>query len=91
MIWAILVSDTAKRQLRKLKDSPRYELFARAISELAESKDPAALGTFKRGSGLRCYAYNVTGSFRLLYTIDRKNRTIILHAAGDHKQVYGKD
>jgi mRNA-degrading endonuclease RelE of RelBE toxin-antitoxin system len=89
--WTIRASETAKRQLKKLKGSPKYESFAKAITELEQSEDPAALGTFKRLSDLRCYAYNVTGSFRLLYSIDRENNIIILHSAGDHKEVYGKD
>lgn len=89
--WTVRASSTAKRQLKKLKGSTKYELFAKAVTELATSEDPVALGTFKHLSSLRCYAYNVTGSFRLLYSVDRENKIIMLHAVGDHKEVYGKD
>ena len=60
------------------------------MRELAESVDPSALGRFKNVNGIRCYAYNVTKSFRLLYSVDKENRAIIIRSIGDHKQVYGK-
>jgi mRNA-degrading endonuclease RelE of RelBE toxin-antitoxin system len=60
------------------------------MRELAESDDPSALGRFKNVSGIRCYAYNVTESFRLLYSVDKENRAVIIRSIGDHKQVYGK-
>ena len=91
MTWAISISDSAFRQLNKIRDSPKFQLFDEAIRELAESDNSSALSRFKKVSGIRCYAYNVTKSFRLLYSVDRENHTVIIRSIGDHKQAYGKD
>jgi mRNA-degrading endonuclease RelE of RelBE toxin-antitoxin system len=91
LTWQILVTDVAKKQLRKIKDTPKLPLFEKAIQALAESGDPAVLGTFKQGSNFRCYAYNVTKSLRLLYSVDREKHLIIIKRLGDHKETYGED
>jgi mRNA-degrading endonuclease RelE of RelBE toxin-antitoxin system len=91
LTWKIIISEQAFGQLKKLRRTPQYALFEKAIRELEQSDDPTTLGTFKQGTNLRCYAYNVTKSLRLLYTIDREGHLIVIIALGDHKQLYGKD
>lgn len=75
----------------KKKDTPKLALFEKEVQDLAESDEPITLGTFKQGSNLRCYAYNVTKSLRLLFSVDKEKHLIIIKRLGDHKEAYGKD
>jgi mRNA-degrading endonuclease RelE of RelBE toxin-antitoxin system len=71
--------------------SPDYARFQTAIYELEQAEDPTSLGDFKILEVLRYFSYRVADSLRLLYTVDRQAKLIIIHFLGDHKGAYGKD
>ena len=86
-MWIFRLDPEAQRQLRKVAKTPLKPLYDKAFRELQYSADPAALGRFK--GTLRCYAYNVNDSLRILYSVDHEEKVIAIHNLGD-KQVYGK-
>lgn len=65
--------------------------FARAVVDLSESDDPAAVGTRKRGGLRDCYSYGVTKSHRLLCAVDRAKRVVLLPGLGYYKGAFGRD
>jgi len=89
-MWTIRLGSSAEKELKKIRKSPKFNLFEKVIHVLERSDDPRRLGVFKKGN-LRCLSYEVTASFRILDDIDYANRLIIIRGIGTHKQVYGKD
>lgn len=92
-MWQIRVSKQALKQLKRYAKTPDSVRFDKTIRELERAPDPAALGQFKilKELGYRCFAYDVTRSLRLLYSVDRENNRILILDLGDHKETYGWD
>ncbi len=92
-MWQIRVSKQAKKQLKRYAKTPDSVHFDKAIRELEKAQDPTSLGKVKilRELHLRCFAYDVTRSLRLLYDVDWSNNLLLIHDLGDHKETYGWD
>ena len=92
-MWQIRVSKQAKKQLKRYAKTPDCVHFDKAIRELERAPDPTTLGQFKvlKELSYRCFAYDVTRSLHLLYSVDRQNNLILILDLGDHKETYGWD
>jgi hypothetical protein len=88
-LWILHFDRVAQKQLKRLARSPDKPLYDKAFRELQYAIDPAKLGTFK--AGIDCYAYEVSKSLRILYSVFPRANAILIHDLGGHKQVYGKD
>lgn len=62
-----------------------------AIQELQLSKDPIKLGVPKLGTLKNCFAYNLGNKYRIIYSVNKMEISILLLKVGKHKDVYGKD
>lgn len=65
--------------------------FESAVTNLAESDNPAFVGSRKRGCLRDCYSYRITRSHRLIYAVDYEKRTVYLLDLDDHKGIFGRD
>lgn len=91
-MWKITVDRAFDKKLARFKSNAdivgQYRV---AIADLACSANPSRLGRRKRGSLRHLYSYDITKSFRLLYSVDRCRLEIHLVDLDDHKNLYGKD
>ena len=79
----IYLSSKADRQLRKLPQS-MHELLLAKIESL--EKEPFPLGN-KKLAGREGWRVRV-GDYRLLYTVDLKNKELTILSAGHRKEIY---
>lgn len=91
-MWKITVDEALDRKLGRFKSNRDVTKGYRvAVVDLVQSADPADMGIRKRGQLCHLYSYNITKSFRLLYTVDYRKREIRLVDLDDHKNLYGRD
>lgn len=96
MPWKLTITPTFKRGYRKVS-SEMQERIENAIKNLCESEHPERLGVFKkrievRGIVLeRVFAYELGRDCRIIYDVDRKEKTIIFYRVCSHKEVYGRN
>ena len=87
MAWTLRLSETAKRQLRKL-DSSNAQVILRYLNRLVqETSDPR-----ERGSGLRAnlaglWRYRV-GDYRVICSIEHHELVILVLQIGHRRDVY---
>jgi mRNA-degrading endonuclease RelE of RelBE toxin-antitoxin system len=90
-MWRFGFTNRAEKQLKNYRHSAEYKLFENAMNRLNQEEDPTRLGEVKILGELYCYSFRVTRSLRLLYTVDREKRLIMIHRLGDHKESYDRD
>ena len=87
MAWTLRLSETAKRQLRKL-DSSNAQVILRYLNRVVqETSDPR-----ERGSGLRAnlaglWRYRV-GDYRVIFSIEDHELVILVLQIGHRRDVY---
>ena len=72
-------------------NAPLIEAYMRAIDSLSESDDPAKLGKRLHGKYTDYYEWRLPGSYRLIYSIEKNAREVVLYRVGDHKELFGRD
>ena len=87
-MWELIWSERFIRQYKKL-DSKIRQSVDDAITVLATSDSPSALGTYK--SGMRTFSYELGRKHRIIYFIQYQAGAIELLRVCDHKSAYGKD
>lgn len=91
-MWKITVDgDLDKKMARFRSNADIVRRYRVAVTDLAQSADPTRVGRRKRGSLRQLYSYDLTKSFRLLYSVDRRGMEIHLVDLDDHKNLYGRD
>lgn len=90
-MWILHRTPTFQKQAFKLRKTRYSKALEEAISDLANSDNPASLGSRKRGSFSDAYSYDIGKSVRIIYRVNFNNKVIVLVAVGSHKEVYGKD
>lgn len=91
-MWDILADKNFDKKLHKIhSNKDAHDKYKTALSEMIHSPNPQTLGDRKRGHLRHLYAYRLTRSYRLLYSIDYAKNTIVLVDLDDHKNLYGKD
>ena len=68
-----------------------YKSFLEDVKLLKDTDNPSKLGNRKNGRYRDCFGYCLTNSYRLIFSINYDEHTIIFVTIGDHKEVYGKD
>jgi len=87
LAWTLRLSETAKRQLRKL-DSSNAQVILRYLNRVVqETSDPR-----ERGSGLRAnlaglWRYRV-GDYRVIFSIEDHELVILVLQIGHRRDVY---
>jgi mRNA interferase RelE/StbE len=87
LIWTLRISETAKRQLRKL-DPSNAQAILRFLNRLVlETSDPR-----ERGSGLRAnlaglWRYRV-GDYRVICSIEANELVVLVLQIGHRREVY---
>ena len=90
-LWEINRTAAFDKQLKKYRsDKGLIRSYKRAVEDLKDSEDPVELGVRKQGPLRYFYSYKLTGSYRLLYSVDHANKVIQLVAVGDHKDLFRK-
>ena len=78
--------------MRRLRSNAALvKAYKGAVGALSGSEDPAGLGKRLHGEYAAFYEYRLTGSYRLVYSVDRAARRVILAKVGDHKELFGRD
>ena len=80
-----------KKTVRFRSNADMAGRYRAAVTDLAQSADPTGVGRRKRGSLRQLYSCDLTKSFRLLYSADRRGMEMHLVDLDDHKNLYGRD
>jgi Txe/YoeB family toxin of Txe-Axe toxin-antitoxin module len=86
-------SFTALCEKKKKKcDTYIIDKLRNAIVEISSSENPEGFGEKKKGDLKEYYSYRLTRGHRVLYTVERKKRslTITFERVCDHKSVYNR-
>lgn len=75
-----------KKMRRQRSNAALFRAYKSAADSLSKSEDPASLGKRLHGEYAAFYEYRLAGSYRLVYSIDRPARRVVLVNVGDHKQ-----
>ena len=86
--WITERKNIFKKQYKNIGHNRQLDV-DKAISELITSDNPAKLGKYKQNK--KVFAYEISKSDRLIFTMDYVNKRIVFHRVCDHKSVYGKD
>ena len=83
-LYAAKRKKSSKELMKKVNDG---------ISELRNADRPEMIGVRKKGKLQNFYSYEISEGHRILYRVERKDGTVLvhLHRVCDHKNVYGKD
>ena len=87
MIWSLSVKNSFKKQYKKMS-SQRQNRVDNALAQLAGSKDPTKLGTYKKS--MHVYSYELGNHDRIIYSFDPKEGIELIRVC-DHKSAYMKD
>lgn len=84
-MWILAPNKKFIKQYKSLSSDLQKKVDS-VLSELADSKDPTMLGSYKQN--LQVYAYNLDKSNRLIYVVCFNDKVIELLRVGDHKKAY---
>lgn len=85
MSYTVSLKRSAEKELRDLTKSER-ERVAAAILDLRENPLPPGIKKLKNMDGYRLRV----GDYRILYTVNEKERTLEVYAIGHRRDVYRK-
>jgi mRNA-degrading endonuclease RelE of RelBE toxin-antitoxin system len=89
-VWDVIYPDGWKKQVKALPHHTQKKLLS-FMNEIIFEKDPAFAATFKKGTKYgHVYVTELSGSYRLAYTVNYNTNTIEIVRVGDHKEVYGR-
>lgn len=87
LVYKIILSDEAKRSLRKLDKSIVAKLLIKFESDLRKLADPRQTGKALKGELGSLWRYRV-GDYRIICDIQDKILTIIVVRVGHRKNIY---
>jgi mRNA interferase RelE/StbE len=87
LAWTLRLSETAKRQLRKL-DSSNAQVILRYLNRLVqETSDPRERGSSLRANFAGLWRYRV-GDYRVICSIEVNELVILVLQIGHRRDVY---
>ena len=87
MTWDFARRPTFQKQFQNLDNHIQMRV-NNALENLARSKNPTDLGTYK--PNMQVFAYNI-GKYRIIFSVRYSENLIDLIRVCDHKSAYSKD
>jgi mRNA interferase RelE/StbE len=87
VIWNVEFVESARKELRGLFSAVQDRIFDYLIKRPASIDNPYILGVPLAGSKVRYGRFRV-GDYRIIFRLDKENRTIIIMAIGHRREVY---
>lgn len=88
--WIIRTPKNTTKLLKRL-DSSAKKRYDSLLADFENCEDPSKLGNLEIIKGVKVYVARLNISYRVIYYVIRPDKTIVILAIGDHKEVFGKD
>ena len=87
LAWTIEISDTAKKQLKKMGKEDAKRIISYLKSRAAEGDNPRKTGKALKGNLSELWRYRI-GDFRVICELQDNVMTILVLKAGHRKEIY---
>ncbi len=87
LAWTIEISDTAKKQLKKMGKEDAKRIISYLKSRAAEGDNPRKIGKALKGNLSELWRYRI-GDFRVICELQDNVMTILVLKAGHRKEIY---
>jgi mRNA interferase RelE/StbE len=88
LLWRIELSDTAKKQLRRLDPTVARRIALYLSERVGRSDDPRKLGKALTGSELGGYWRNRVGDYRIICELEDGKLVVLVLIIGHRSDVY---
>ena len=88
MAWLISISDTARRQLKKLDQQTQRKILDYLEKHIETDEDPCRFGSALQGSLAGLWRYRV-GDYRIICEIKKEELVVLVLRAAHRRKVYG--
>ena len=85
--WTIEISDTARKQLKKMNKQDAGRILSYLKSRAAKGDNPRKTGKALKGNFSELWRYRV-GNYRILCELQDNIMTILVLQAGHRKEIY---
>jgi mRNA interferase RelE/StbE len=88
LAWQVKISDTARRQLKKLERQVQRKILDYLKKRIETNEDPQRFGKPLRGSLTGLWKYRI-GDYRIICEIRKNEVVVLVLRVGHRRKVYG--